>query len=105
MNPQLFHSHKYLFLVGLTNFDGAKGKLKNGESKAVGEKFVYVQAENITEWTHEFNPNDPRNSIFWVLSRDVCWYQIQVSRHLGARYLRETNYILTPVVYAFSLVI
>ncbi|KAF9280865.1 hypothetical protein BGZ68_006987 [Mortierella alpina] len=66
-----------IYAPGLTNFDGAKGKLKNGESKAVGEKFVYVQAENITEWTHEFNPNDPRNSIFWVLSRDVCWYQIQ----------------------------
>ncbi|KAF9954746.1 hypothetical protein BGZ72_004323 [Mortierella alpina] len=66
-----------IYAKGPTNNDSAAGKLKNSEPRAVGEKFVYVQAENITEWTHEFNPKDPRNSIFWVLSKDVCWYQIQ----------------------------
>ncbi|CAO3574911.1 unnamed protein product [Mortierella alpina] len=66
-----------IYAKGPTNLDGTAEKPRNGEPRAVGEKFVYVQAENITEWTHEFNPKDPRNSIFWVLSRDVCWYQIQ----------------------------
>ncbi|KAF9959569.1 hypothetical protein BGZ70_008804 [Mortierella alpina] len=67
-----------IYAKGPANLDNTTTeKPRNGEPKAVGEKFVYVQAENITEWTHEFNPKDPRNSIFWVLSRDVCWYQIQ----------------------------
>ncbi|KAG0232051.1 hypothetical protein BGW42_008484 [Actinomortierella wolfii] len=29
------------------------------------------------EWTHEFNPQNIMQPIFWVNSENVCWYQVQ----------------------------
>ncbi|KAF9575004.1 hypothetical protein EC968_004764 [Mortierella alpina] len=84
-----------IYAKGPTNLENTTEKLRNGQPKAVGEKFVYVQAESITEWTHEFNPKDPRNSIFWVLSRDVCWYQIQSVKDSYAPFFHPLKTVCT----------
>lgn len=48
-----------------------------GDSKERG-RLINIKAESIVEWTHEFNGSKVMEPVFWVLSEDVCWYQIQV---------------------------
>ncbi|KAK3812852.1 MAG: hypothetical protein J3Q66DRAFT_39501 [Benniella sp.] len=40
------------------------------------EKMVFIKAESITEWNHEFDPDNVMQPKFWVLSDRICWYQI-----------------------------
>ncbi|KAI8598899.1 hypothetical protein EDD21DRAFT_417321, partial [Dissophora ornata] len=42
-----------------------------------GRKWIDIKAESIVEWSHEFNPRNLKRPVFWVLSDNVCWYQIQ----------------------------
>ncbi|KAF9167397.1 hypothetical protein DFQ26_004726 [Actinomortierella ambigua] len=48
--------------------------LRRGQT---GRNLVYVLATRIVEWTHEFNPRNIMQPIFWVYSENVCWYQVQ----------------------------
>jgi hypothetical protein len=43
------------------------------------EKMVFIKAESIVEWNHEFDPDNVMQPKFWVLSDRICWYQIMVS--------------------------
>ncbi|KAF9217981.1 hypothetical protein BGZ59_005752 [Podila verticillata] len=47
-----------------------------GDSKERG-RLINIKAESIVEWTHEFNESKVMEPVFWILSEDVCWYQIQ----------------------------
>ncbi|KAF9210063.1 hypothetical protein BGZ49_006820 [Haplosporangium sp. Z 27] len=40
-------------------------------------ELIHVKAEDVIEWTHEFNSDNMMQPVFWVLSKNVCWYQIQ----------------------------
>ncbi|KAG0338212.1 hypothetical protein BG004_007308 [Podila humilis] len=51
-------------------------KLASAEKKQ-SNKVVYIKAVSVVEWTHEFNPENVMEPVFWILSEDVCWYQVQ----------------------------
>ncbi|KAF9193833.1 hypothetical protein BGZ51_002156 [Haplosporangium sp. Z 767] len=40
-------------------------------------RLLFIKAECIVEWTHEYNHQNPMRPKFWVLSNNICWYQIQ----------------------------
>ncbi|KAG0005948.1 hypothetical protein BGZ79_000056 [Entomortierella chlamydospora] len=69
-------------------------------------EFVHVKAENIIEWTHEFNINDVRHPVFWVLSENVCWYQIQTIHNSYKPYFEPltTVYAIIHSVEALGVV-
>ncbi|KAG0315790.1 hypothetical protein BG000_005076, partial [Podila horticola] len=47
-----------------------------GDGKERG-RLINIRATSIVEWTHEFNPSKVMEPVIWVLSEDVCWYQVQ----------------------------
>ncbi|KAG0266874.1 hypothetical protein BG011_000489 [Mortierella polycephala] len=40
-------------------------------------RLVFIKAECIVEWTHEYNHQSPMRPKLWVLSNNIGWYQIQ----------------------------
>ncbi|KAG0305826.1 hypothetical protein BGZ98_003505 [Dissophora globulifera] len=44
---------------------------------------VYIYADSVVNWIHEFNPVTPMRPTFWVLSDNVCWYKIEVASLLS----------------------
>ncbi|KAG0097609.1 hypothetical protein BGZ93_002398 [Podila epicladia] len=47
-----------------------------GDRKERG-RLINIRATSIVEWTHEFNPSNVMEPVIWLLSENVCWYQVQ----------------------------
>ncbi|KAG0038974.1 hypothetical protein BGZ82_010177 [Podila clonocystis] len=47
-----------------------------GDRKERG-RLINIRVTSIVEWTHEFNPSKVMEPVIWVLSENVCWYQVQ----------------------------
>ncbi|KAF9437847.1 hypothetical protein BGZ76_010863 [Entomortierella beljakovae] len=63
--------------VHLPHNSNAKGTPEGLKSASREENSVYIKAESIIEWTHEYNAKDPSKPVFWILSENICWYEIK----------------------------
>lgn len=73
------HANKSTQWINFAFGQWSPGKFKGASSLMTEHgELVHIKAENIVEWNHEFNPSNVMRPVFWVLSENVCWYQIQV---------------------------